>query len=608
MTAPVKKQRLSPARVRETIRISRRLFAIVWNSEKWLLLCSMFTTLIPSVVPFVNGYIYKLVIDTVIAGLAPGGTLDMNTLTFLFGLRIGTYFMQDAAFSTQSFVEMLLWTRMPIHFNSLVFTKIAQLDMQYFEDSDFRNALERVKSSLAMRPQNLISNMMFAMQSVLQFSIALVAIVTLNWWLILFVIVVAIPEFAYQLYESRAGWVIWAWNSPLKKRFSYLEWLLQHAASLKEIKLFGLAPLFIRETQDIQTQFYKHNAKLARKTYIFRLFFNVLSTCLFVGVEIYVIWLATQGRVTIGDIGFYTLVVTNFQNGLGGILRNANQVFEESLYVKSIFEVLDAPKILTVPAHPAPIEHSPPLIEFRDVHFTYPGMEKPTLSGLSLRIEPGEKIALVGENGSGKSTIVKLLARFYDVTGGQILIDGKDIRDIDLAAWHNQLGILFQDFNRYDDSVKQNIYYGNVLRDASPDIIEEAAMNAGAEPVIKKLPNTFEQMLGKTFEGGSELSTGQWQKIALARAYFRNAPILALDEPTAAIDARAEAEIFARVEELAKGKTVLLISHRFSTVRTADRIIVMHDGKILEEGSHEQLMETKGLYSDLFSLQAKGYM
>ncbi|MFA5800177.1 MAG: ABC transporter ATP-binding protein [Candidatus Peribacteraceae bacterium] len=601
----VSKYRLE--RAKETFAVCRRLTGMIWDMDKRLFIVSVLSALVPSVVPFVNAYIYKLIIDTVIAGLGDPTTINVRSIVLLLATRIVTYFLLDAAFSTQHYMERLLWTRFPIYLNTRLFGRIAELDIEKFEDPAFRDRLEQVRDSW-YRPQNLITGLLFMLQSLLQFLIAFIAILTLNWILIIPVILISIPEFLSRLYESQAEWSIWDWHSPRKKRYSYLSHMLQGAQHIKELRIFKLAPLFIKETTGMQEEFYRENKKVAAKAFLLRLLFNLFSTVVLIGIEIYVILLAFMRRVTIGDISFYTQVVGNFQNGLGGFLRNLNDVFEASLYVKSFFEVMDTPRAIQSPeqAKLPKLEHAPS-ITFDHVSFRYPGMRQDVLHDFSLAIQPREKVAFVGENGAGKTTIIKLLARFYDPTEGRILVDGTDVRELDLEHWHRQLAILFQDFNRYEDTAKNNIYYGNVLRGLDMKEIERAASDAGANAVIETLERGYEQVIGRMFESGTELSVGQWQKIALARAYFRNAPVLILDEPTAAIDAKAEAEIFERVEELCKDKTVLLISHRFSTVRMANRIVVINEGKVLEQGSHDELMKRKGLYAELFNLQARGY-
>lgn len=293
---------------------------------------------------------------------------------------------------------------------------------------------------------------------------------------------------------------------------------------------------------------------------------------------------------------------------MGGLLRNLNTVFDSSLYVQSLFDILEVQPIIKESEHPVKIDSNrPPLIEFKNVSFAYPDTSYKILDNFSLTINPGEKVAFVGENGAGKSTIIKLLTRFYDVSAGEILINGINIKELSLEDWYSHIGVLFQDFNRYEDAASENIYLGKNNQPKEIEQIVTASKLAGSHEMVEKFDKKYEQMLGRMFEGGLELSGGQWQKIALARAFFRNAPILVLDEPTSAIDAKAESQIFERVEKLSRDKTVIIISHRFSTVRNADKIFVMDKGRIKESGTHQELLKLNGQYAEMFRLQAKGY-
>lgn len=595
------------AEVRQSLRTSFRLLALIWSLEPWLLTGAIIAILIPAIIPFVNIYIYKLIIDLVVAAVSEG-TFTPSNFYVLMGLRVFTYFLQGSAFSAQRLFERLLWTKIPIDLNQIVFEKISNLDIYYFENDEFRNLLEKVRESVGYRPQRLIDNLLFSFQSALQLAIAFFALIHLNVFFMVLILIVSIPEFITQTYRSKIAWGIWDTESPLRKRFGYLANLLQHHKEIKEIKLFNLASKFLHEVRDLQYTFYNNNKNIVKKTFYSDMIFNSLSALVFIGIEIYIIMEALAKRVTVGDIAFYTGVVTNFQNGLGGLLRNVNEVFDSSLYVKSIFEVLDAEPVVVQKDNAIKLSITkPPVIEFKNVDFAYPGTETKILNNFSIKIEPGEKIAFVGENGAGKSTIIKLLARFYDVTKGEILIDGVNLKDIDLKSWYEYIGILMQDFNKYEDIVRDNIYYGKVSQPISIKEVISASSLAGAHGMVVKFEKGYEQMLGRMFEGGLELSGGQWQKVALARAFFRNAPVLVLDEPTASIDAKAESEIFNKVEKLSKDKTVIIISHRFSTVRNADKIYVVDNGKIIESGTHQELIKINGQYATLFNLQAKGY-
>lgn len=593
--------------IKETIKTSAQTLKLVWGIDKWLFLASMVSNIIPAIIPFINIYIYKLIIDLVVKTVG-GAPLDLNNFYPLIALRIATYFIQDLSFNTQNYIERLLWTKVPIELNQLFYGKITNLDIQYFENDKFRDLMDKARESIGFRPQNLVSSLFYSLQSLVQFGIAFVTLIKLNPLFVLLVAVVAIPEFISQTLSARLSWGIWGRQSPFRRRYDYLVHIMQGPREAKEVRLFTLAKKLLSEIKGIQENFYQDNKKIANRFYKTNMGLNFLSAFVFVGIEVYIVLQALARKVTIGDISFYTGVVTNFQNGLGGLLRNLNQVWEHSLYVKNLFDILEAQPLVKQIENPIKLNlKKAPRIEFKNITFRYPGTDKNILQNFSLVIKPGEKVAFVGENGAGKSTIIKLLARFYDVDQGEILIDDVNIRKLDLEAWYHTLGILFQDFNRYEHTVKENIYFGKVHESLKMKKIIEAATSAGAHSVIAKFPQGYEQILGKMFEGGIELSGGQWQKIALSRAFFRNAPILVLDEPTASIDARAEAEIFAKVEKLSKNKTVIIVSHRFSTVRNADKIYVVDRGKIVEAGSHEQLMKLDGQYATLFKLQAKGY-
>ncbi len=587
---------------------TKRLLGMLWKTDKWLFLGTTITVSIPAIIPFVNAYIYKLIIDLVVSNLTSTSAFNFDTLYLLIGIRIVSLFIQDAAFSAQSYFELLLWTKFPIRIYQLILTKLASLDLQYFEDSSFKDKLEKVRDAYQWRTVNMVSYTFYGFQSLLQFSIALVAIAMLNWLLIFLFLLAAIPIFVNQTNYAKISWGLWQQNSPYRKKFWYLADLIQGGQSVKEIKIFQTASIFLAELKDIYSRFVKDNTRVAKKQFGTNVFFNLFGVAIYIGIEVFIILSAIARRITIGDITYFTTVLNNFQNGVNGLFRNISQLYDQSLYVQEMFAVLDAePKIIEPKAPKKLNTKKAPKIEFKNVTFAYPGTSKKVLKDFSLLIEPGQKIALVGENGAGKTTIIKLLSRFYDVDKGEILINGNNLKTLDLSYWYKTMGVLFQDFIKYEYPLRDNIYFGKAYEPQEIKEIIQAAKLAGADEVASQLPNSYDQMLGRTFEDGIELSAGQWQKVALARAYLRDAPVLIMDEPTAAIDAKAESEIFNRVEKLSKNKTVIIISHRFSTVRNADKIYVVERGRIIESGSHAELLKKQGTYSTLFNLQAKGY-
>lgn len=592
---------------KQTIATSSRLLGLLWSIDKWLLMANALAVTIPALIPFAFAYIFKLLIDQVVLSLS-SSSIDYNRFTLLISAGFVVYTVQSLAFSAQDYLHRLLYTKVPISLYQIVLSKISSLDVAYFEDSGFKNTLEKVRDAYNWRPLNLMEYLLFAFQSAVSVAAAIFVLAALAPFLIVIILIVAIPELISRIKESELSWGIWDARIPDRKKFWYVSSLLQERDSVKEMKLFQLPKLFLSEMKEIQENIYKENKNLATKYLGINTAFDLLSGITFIAIIIFIITEAVAKRISVGGISYYTTVITNLQSGIGGLFRNLVRLFSESLYTASIFEVLDAPAKIKQGAKPQKLNlKKPPSIQFRNITFSYPGNKKKLFKNLNLTIKPGEKIALVGENGSGKTTLIKLLCRFYDVDDGEILINGINLKEVDLNSWYKTLGVLFQDFVKYEYKAWENIYFGRTDESINIKKIIAAAVSSGADPMIKRLEHGYDQILGRTFEGSMELSVGQWQKIALARGFFRNAPILILDEPTAAIDAKAEAEIFNKVEKLSKDKTVIIISHRFSTVRNADKIYVLDNGKIAESGSHKQLMELKGQYAALFSLQAKGY-
>ncbi len=583
------------------------MLGVLWTVDKQLFLGNLVVTMVPGFMPFVNAYIYKLMIDLIVGAIG-GAPIDYSYLWILIAARAATLFVQDAASTAQRHYQIMLWTKLPAHLYQVVLSKLSSLDLEYFENSAFKDRLEQVRESYSYRPLNLVSYSFDTIQSFTRFAIAAVSIIALNWMLAAVVLVVTVPTLLFQSKYAKATWSIWSDNSPYRKRFSYLADLIQSGDSVKEIKLFQLARNFVGELKSIQDKFASENSWAVRRQSLTGFALNFLNVAAYVAIEVFIIFAAIAKRISIGDITYFTTVLSNFQSGANGLFRNATYLFDNAQYVREMFAVLDAKSKISTAVHPTKLEPGKiPKIEFKNVSFAYPGTEQKVLDNFSLMIEPGQKIAFVGENGAGKTTIVKLLGRFYDVDEGEILIDDVNIKKLDLNSWYDSLGVLFQDFIKYEYSLRDNIHFGKINAPNDLASVIDAANQAGADLVAEGLPKKYDQILGRTFEGGIDLSTGQWQKVALARGFYRNAAVLVLDEPTAAIDAKAESEIFKRVEKLSKNKTVLIISHRFSTVRNADRIYVIKDGKISESGSHKELMDVGGTYATLFKLQAKGY-
>ncbi len=588
------------------INTSSRLLLFLWKTDKPLFLSNLTAAVVPSFLPFVNAYIYKLIIDMIVGSF--NGSFNFQKLYILMGLRLGTFIIQEAFFSFQSYIDLLLWTKVPVELYRVVLLRLSELNLQYFEDSNFKDMLQRVKESYTWRPLNMISAIFYTIQSFTTLLIAVIVISTLNIFLGVVIILIALPVFLNQTKYAKTIWGLWEENSPFRKKFWYISDLIQNGQSAKEIKIFQTSKIFISELDKIQKKFVADNTKIAKSRFSTTTLFDIAGVFIYFGIELFIILSTVARRISLGSLTYFTFVVGTFQQAANGLFRNMSQAYNQTLYVEDIFRVLDAKPLISSPKSPVKVNiHKAPLIEFKNVDFSYPGSKKKVLKNFSLKISPGEKIAFVGENGAGKTTIIKLLARFYDVTSGEILINGNNIKNLDLISWYKTLGVIFQDFIKYEYTLRENIYFGKTFEKENFKDIVKAARKSGADEVAGSLKKGYEQVLGKTFEGGEDISVGEWQKVALARAFLRDAPVLILDEPTASIDAKSENEIFNKVEKLGKDKTVIIISHRFSTVRNADKICVIDKGKIVENGNHKSLMRKKGKYEKLFTLQAKRY-
>ncbi len=592
--------------MRETLIVSQKLLGLIWKSDRKIFIAHIIAISIPAIIPFVNAYIYKLLIDLIIAGI--GHKFDFHTLYTLLAIRFGVLLFQYSAFSFQNYMELLIWTKLPIHLYQLILSKLTSLDVEYFENSRFRDNLQRVRESYAWMPLNMYGNLFYTYQSILQLTIAFLALASLNFALSVGIIIAALPTFINQLYYSKTLWGVWSENSPFRKRFWYLSDLIQNKEGIKEMKIFGTAKRFLAELTGIQKKFAKQNLNVGKKRLRNSFLLNIFGTFIYILIEGFIAVITIAGKISLGSLTYYIFVVNNFETGVSGFFGNLSRVFDQSLYVKDILNVLDMPAKIKIASKPVVINtNMPPKIEFKNVSFSYPESKEKVLDNFSIVIQPGEKVAFVGENGAGKTTIIKLLARFYDVNEGEILINGINIKEIDLVSWYKSLGVIFQDFIKYEYSLEENIHFGKLHEPFNLKNILNAAAFSGVDRIARDLPNGYKQMLGKTFEDGVDLSHGQWQKVALARTFLRDAPILILDEPTASIDAKAEKEIFDKVDKLSKSKTAIVISHRFSTVRNADKIYVIEHGKIVESGTHKTLLAKQGIYAALFKIQAERY-
>jgi len=436
-------------------------------------------------------------------------------------------------------------------------------------------------------------------------------ILHLAWWLAIVALIVPIPSFIASSRYGLKNYRMMRWQSPEKRQQMYLNRLMTVDDFNKEIKLFNLGDFFIRRYQFLAEKFYEENKRLQVARNLNNFLWSALSIAANSGIYLYVALQAVTRVISLGALSQYTMAVNQAGQNFQGVLDGISSMYENHLFINTLFEFLEyQPKIVS-PEHPVPIET--PLtskgldIEFRNVSFTYPDKAQPTLKNVSFTLRSGEAIALVGRNGAGKTTLVKLLTRLYDPDEGEILIGGRNVKEYDLHELRDHIGVIFQDYVKYNMKASENIGVGRVGEVENLDLIDAAAHKSGANTVIGRLQEGYDSMLGRWFDKGMQLSGGEWQKVALARAFMRDARILILDEPTSALDAQAEYDVFTRFRHLTEGKTAIFISHRFSTVRLADRIFVIENGEVIENGSHQELMALDGRYAQLFNLQAEAY-
>jgi ATP-binding cassette subfamily B protein len=586
------------------------LLRLVFRTHRGYTVAILSLRIVRSVIPVAVLWIGKLIIDGVIAAIAvtrAGHPVDWWTLGGLVALELGIAVVGEALARASSLLESLLGDLFANRISVRLMQHAATLDLAQFEDADTYDHLERARRQTVGRIGLFALLLSTAQDLVTLASLAGVLLVQLPWLLLLLAVAV-VPSFLGEAHYASLGYsLLFRWT-PERRLLDYLRYMGASDESAKEVKLFGLSNFLVGRYARLSDEFYEANKKLAVRRNVVSTALVTLGTLGYYAAYAVIIYLTVLGRYTIGSLTFLAGSFRSSRDLIQRILLSLSNIYEQSLYLGDLFTFFDVqPRVVSRPgarAVPSPILRG---FEFKDVGFRYPGSERWAVRHLSFSLGPGERVALVGENGAGKTTLVKLLARLYDPDEGQILLDGLDLRDYDLVSLRRNIGVIFQDFVRYDFILKENIGVSEIERLEDEARIHEAARRSRAEDVAGRLAGGYDQMLGRRFDGGVELSGGEWQKVALARAYLREAQVLILDEPTAALDARAEYEVFLRFAELTKGRMAVLISHRFSTVRMADRILVLQGGELVDQGTHEDLVARGGLYAELFGLQAAGY-
>jgi ATP-binding cassette subfamily B protein len=612
--------------VRGTIAALPRVMELVWEASPRVTGFLFITTIVAGFIPAASAYTSKLLINAVVQGILIHGDqrvpdhvrIDLgplhpaftafNAIIFLAVLQLLLFALIAFLSTVRNITQQLLQNSVSMRIQLMVMEKAATLDLAFYEDPASYDLLRRAQTDSINRPVMMISTAFGLLQTGLTFISMIALLVAVSPLLALIALVSPIPAFIADTRYGWRGYNIARWGSRLLRRMQYLVTLLTTDTYAKEIKLFGLGGYFIERYRLIGNTFYGSQRQQVVRRYLVGFLWGNLSTIATSVTYLYVALQAIAGRLTLGDLTLYTTAAQSVQNSIQGILSGFSNMYEHNLYLSNLFELIATESKLPTPASPVALPS--PLrgeIRFEHVTFAYPDAKENALSDLSFTVAPGETVAIVGRNGAGKTTLFKLICRLYDPADGRILVDGVDIRDYDPAQLRSQIGGMFQDYVTYQATAAENIGLGNLGQIADRESIIKAGRQAGTDQLIAGLPAGYDTALGKWFDAGVNLSGGEWQKVALARAFMRDARILLLDEPTSALDAQAEYELFERLRSLTRGKTAVYISHRFSTVRRADRILFLEHGQLVEQGTHEQLMRLGGRYARLFRLQASAY-
>jgi ATP-binding cassette subfamily B protein len=596
--------------IRDRLRALRNLpafFKLVWQSSPRMMLINIVLRFLKASLPFLLLYIGKLIIDQVVHLSRGDGSFSKDFLWKLVAIEFALAILSDGLTRAITLMDSLLGDLFANHTSVRIMEHAATLDLDQFEDAIFYDKLERARQQTVGRTV-LLSQVMSQVQDLITMGFLAAGLLAFNPWLILLLVVAILPAFLGESYFNDQTYALSRSQTPQRRELDYLRYIGASDETAKEIKMFSLSGFIIDRFKVLSEKFYIDNKRISVKRSMWGTFFALLGSLGYYGAYVFIIQQAAKGVLTIGELTFLAGSFRQLRSLLEGILGRFTTVSQGAIYLSDFFEFFEIqPRIhnTTKPRpFPNPIEHG---FTFENVGFQYLNSERWANRHLNLTLRPAEKLALVGENGAGKSTLVKLLARLYDPTEGRILLDGFDLKEYDLIELRLHIGIIFQDFLRYQMTFSQNIAAGNIDEKGNEELIRASAHQSLADELAQRLPGGYDQMLGKRFSEGVELSGGEWQKVAIARAYMRDAQLLILDEPTSALDARAEYQVFERFTELTRGKMAVLISHRFSTVRMADRIVVLHNGEIAEIGSHEELLAKGGRYAELFQLQAMGY-
>lgn len=599
-------KKLSFSVFKEMIGNSVRLSKMVWKENKGSVIILGLVFLVVSATPFLQSGSRGLLINELVK-IAGNGSVS-SYLLVLVGILIIATFVPSVLYTIQNYLSKIFYFFLEEKFDTLIIQKKGEIDIAIHEDPKHNDLFNRVNEEGTYRVRNFVDREFFIFQNVIEVAIASIILIYSEWWVFLLIFIGTIPELIVEAQYGHMVWGIHSGHAETKRRYWELRGHFNVLSSLVELKLFQNTQYFLSTIRELFHSFQLEEKKNERKKLTYQLIALCFSQIIIAFAIVYFILQVVKGNLLIGTLTFILASVGDLRQSLSGLFSNIGRQYQDSLFVTDIFKMLDLKMVVNKPKRGIVLNFDKtPEIVFENITFSYPNTKNKVLKNFSMKIEPGEKIALVGINGAGKTTFVKLLCRFYDPDEGRIMVGGHDLKDIDLDSWYNQIGAIFQDYARYSFIVKEAIAVGRSDSLSSFAKVKEAAKASEADMFIEEWEKKYESMLGKQFSEGIEPSIGQWQKLALARTFYRDPKVLILDEPTSSIDAEAEAKIFEKLQLLPRDRTVILISHRFSTVRQADKIGVIESGQLKEFGTHEDLLRLNGIYANLFNLQAKGY-
>jgi len=579
---------------------------MVWESGRGVVVFGLVARVIASLLPVLLLWITKLIIDAIVHAVSTHQPVQHGFWWLVAG-EFSVAVVTSVVMRAIDYSDSLLADKYTRHVSIEVMNHAASLDLLAYEDPVFYDRLDRARVQATDRLVMIQAIGRLVQQAITTLTLS-VSIMLFSPWLMLLLIAGVVPAFLGESHFAFLGYAKNFRQTPIRRQLDYLRILGGSKEAAKELKLFGLKDFLCQRFTRLSDQIYDENVALSRRKLITGTVLSVIGTMGYYSAYVFVIWRTIAGVLSIGTLTFLAGAILQASQNIQQIFSTLAGIADQALFLTDLLAFFEMKP--TIRSRPNALPAPRPIVrgfEFRNVSFRYPGGARLVLNRLNFHLHPGERVALIGENGQGKTTIVKLITRLYDPSEGQILLDGVDLRDYDLEDLHREIGVIFQDFMRYEMTARENIAVGRVQSIDDLDSIEEAARKSLADATVAQFPSRYEQMLGRRFDTGVDLSGGEWQKVALARAYLRDAQLLILDEPTAALDARSEYEVFRRFSELTAGKTALFISHRFSTVRMADRIVVLENGRIVEEGSHDQLASLGGRYAEMFEMQASSY-